>query len=144
MIKAKILCLLALFSSANYAATHPAQVEKGEVINYSYQIYKDGAFILHGEQSVNSGENAYFSVKEEGVPVSDISLCISSYERNGFLYSNMDFSYSEGVSPSIADVRTRRKFEIKRPLFLKSGERRIIRFNDERYSLTVSARINSN
>jgi len=143
MMKVKLLCLLALFSSANYAATHPAQIEKGEMINYSYQIYKDGAFILHGEQSVTSGESAYFSVKEEGVPASDISLCISSYERNGFLYSNLDFLYSETVISSTTGMRRNRQLTLKQPLFLKSGEQRTFRTKEGGFTLLISARVSN-
>lgn len=138
MMKLKALCFLALFSSANYAATHPVQIQKGEIINYSYKIFKDGAFILHGEQSVTSGESACFSVEDKGGAISHMSLCISSYDRNGFLYSNLSFLYSETVISSTNDMRKYQEFTLKRPLFLKSGEQRTLRTKDGKFTLLVS------
>lgn len=143
MMKLKVLCFLALFSSANYAATHPVQIQKGEIINYSYKIFKDDAFISQGEQSVIPGESAYFSVEEKSVSMSDMSLCIISYERNGFLYSNLNFLYSETVSASTNDMRKYRQLTLKRPLFLKSGEQRTLRTKDGKFTLLVSGRVSN-
>lgn len=146
MMKVKALCLLVLFSSANYAAIHPVRVNKNEIISYSYLLYKNAELISHGEQSLMPGEPfsfSYVSAGKNGIPISDMNLYISSCERNGFLYSNLDFGYSETGELSAPDTPAYKRLRLQAPLFMKSGERRTIRLNDDRYTLKVSARINS-
>lgn len=146
-MKVKVLCLLVLFSAANYASTQPVLAKRKETINYSYLLYKNAELIFRGEQSVIAGEpfySSYESAAGDDKTTFDINFIVNA-ERNGFLYSNLNFNYgcSELGELPAQGTPAYKRLRFHTPLFMKSGERRIIRLNDGRYTLAVSAQINS-